>query len=104
MLSPSFPSESTLTRTVVPACKSRTNTSLFKFVSSGTRLLARLSNATQRPPAEIEGQLPPLSAGSPSELTLARSVIPACRSRTNTSANTLGSTPARLLALLSKAT
>src|SRR5204862_455509 len=52
---PWVPSEATLTRSVVPVCRSCTNTSVLPFVSPATRLVAALWNATKRPSAERAG-------------------------------------------------
>ena len=54
-LSACAPDESTLTRSVVPDCRSCTKTSAVPFVSFGTRFAAALSNATKRPSAEMAG-------------------------------------------------
>jgi len=51
----SVPSEATLTRSVVPVCRSWTNASVAPFVSPATRLVAKLTNATKRPSAESVG-------------------------------------------------
>jgi hypothetical protein len=53
---PCTPAELTLTRSVVPATRSRTKMSAFAFVSLGTRLLARLVKATKRPSDEMAGR------------------------------------------------
>src|SRR5205814_1751554 len=47
--------ESTLTRSVVPVCRSWTNTSMEPLVSPGTRLAASEAKATKRPSALIAG-------------------------------------------------
>src|SRR2546429_563179 len=52
---PWVPSEAPLTRSVVPVCRSWTNTSVAPFVSPATRLVAALWNATKRPSAERAG-------------------------------------------------
>ena len=52
---PWTPPGPTLTRSVVPVWRSRTNTSVLPLVSPGTRLLASESKATNRPSAEIAG-------------------------------------------------
>src|SRR5687767_9592934 len=89
-----MPVTSTLTRCVVPDCKSLMNTSLTPFVSSNeTRLVARLSKAIQRPSCEICGLLErgrlKVGRGSsglcPVPSTLTRAVDPAIISRTNMS-------------------
>ena len=54
-MSPSTVPESMLTSIVWPICRSRTNTSKNPLVSPGTRFVAPLSYATQRPLAEIAG-------------------------------------------------
>src|SRR2546422_463512 len=82
---PCVPCEATLTRLVLPALRSRANTSLAPFVSPPTRLLALDRNATNRPSAEIgAAKLSPLAC-APWELTLTRLVLPVFRSRTTTS-------------------
>ena len=53
--SPWLPSPATLTRSVVPACRSRTNTSRTPLVSPATRLVAVEVNTTKRPSALIPG-------------------------------------------------
>src|SRR5581483_4016880 len=47
------PVDETLTRVVIPVCRSRTNTSCAPLVSPGTRLDAVESNSTYRPSAEM---------------------------------------------------
>lgn len=49
------PPVSTLARTVVPATKSRTNTSMVKVPSPTTSLVAKVWKATYRPSALMEG-------------------------------------------------
>ena len=66
-------------------CKSRRKTSLRVFVSPGTRFVAQLKKATNRPSAEIEGRSVWEFACTPRELALTLSVVPLWRSRTNTS-------------------
>src|SRR5438445_6238564 len=101
---PCAPWEATLTRLVLPALRSRTNTSLAPFVSPPTRLLALDRNATKRPSAEIgAAKLSPLAC-APWELTLTRVVLPVLRSRTKTSPTAFVSPPTRLVAVESKAT
>jgi hypothetical protein len=75
------PDESTLTRSVVPADRSRTKMSTALFVSPTTRFVAWLANATNRPSAEIASgpKLPP-SPSAPDESTLTLSVVPVERS------------------------
>src|SRR5687767_3174678 len=65
----------TLTRSVVPARRSRTKTSSTPLLSPATRLEALLWNATKRPSAETDD--PRLSALPlvPPESTLTRSVV-----------------------------
>src|SRR5207244_1030493 len=82
---PWVPSESTLTRSVVPVCRSWTNTSVAPFVSPATRLVAVLWNATKRPSAERTGPALKPFPWLPPDATLTRSVVPVCRSWTNTS-------------------
>src|SRR2546428_83045 len=101
---PCAPWESTLTRLVLPVLRSRTKTSLTVFVSPPTRLVATELNATKRPLAEIDGtKLAPFSC-APWESTLTRLVLPALRSRTNTSLAPFVSPPTRLVAIELKAT
>ena len=79
------PPGSELTRSVVPACRSRTKMSYVPLVSPGTKLVANEAKATKRPPAESEGvKLLPLPWAPPGP-TLTRLVVPACRSRTKMS-------------------
>jgi hypothetical protein len=49
------PADEVETRSVRPVRQSCTNTSATPFVSPGTRLVASLTNATQRPSGEIAG-------------------------------------------------
>src|SRR5438552_3772355 len=101
---PCAPCEATLTRLVLPAFRSRTNTSLAPFVSPPTRLLALDRNATKRPSAEIgAAKLSPLAC-APWELTLTRVVLPVLRSRTKTSPTVFVSPPTRVVAVESKVT
>jgi len=76
------PLESTLTRAVVPACVSRTNTSITWLLSEATRLLERLSKATRRPSAETLGRKQIWFASTPAGPTLARTTTPLTPSRT----------------------
>ena len=103
--SPWAPALETLTRSVVPICRSRTNTSGCPLVSPGTRLVAADQKATKRPSALIagEGELLP-SAWAPVVVRLTRSVLPVSRSRTNTSTTPLVSPGTRLVAPDWKAT
>src|SRR5438128_2450321 len=106
---PSVPPEATLTRSVVPVCRSWTNTSVAPFVSPATRLVASLWNATKRPSAESAGKakkppLLPLPCVPPPDATLTRSLVPVCRSWTNTSVVPFVSPATRLVASLSNAT
>ena len=73
--SPSLPSEATLTRSVVPFCRSRTKMSMVSFPSPGTRLVASLWKATKRPSAEMDGEELGPNPSEPSEATLTRSVV-----------------------------
>src|SRR5439155_16786291 len=101
---PCAPWASPLTRLVLPVLRSRTKTSLTVFVSPPTRLFATELNATKRPLAEIDGtKLAPFPC-APWESTLTRLVLPAFRSRTNTSLAPFVSPPTRLLALDRNAT
>ena len=71
-----MPALSTLTRSVIPVCRSRTNTSCDPLVSPGTRLVAREAKATKRPSALSAGsELTPF-ASVPALSTLTRSVVP----------------------------
>src|SRR5439155_10710623 len=76
----------TLTGDVMPACKSRIKISVTPFVSSAIRSEAELSKTIHRPSGVIagleEGALP---VRRPLALTLTSVVVPASRSRTNTS-------------------
>jgi hypothetical protein len=66
------PTESTLIRSVVPVMRSRTKMSSTPFVSPGTRFVARLPNATNRPSAEIAGDRLSAFPWTPAESTLTR--------------------------------
>jgi hypothetical protein len=79
MLNPSLcaPPRPTLTRRVVPAPTSRTNTSGWPLVSPGTRLVASDEKATKRPSAETAGSPPDPLACTPPGPTFTRSVLPA---------------------------
>src|SRR5205814_757207 len=101
---PWVPPEATLTRSVVPVCRSCTNTSVAPLVSPATRLVAALWKATKRPAAESAGSLLTLLPWVPSEATLTRSVLPVCRSWTNTSVAPFVSPATRLVASLWNAT
>src|SRR6266508_2882130 len=70
---PPVPTE---TRCVVPATRSRTNTSVAPFVSSGTRFEAHEVNATALPLAEIDGARLRLSGCAPPGATDTRVVVP----------------------------
>src|SRR5439155_233563 len=101
---PWVPALSTLTRSVMPVCRSWTKTSAYPLVASATRLVAYDSKATKRPSALIEGlPLEPLPS-VPALLTLTRSVVPVHRSRTNTSCHPLVSPGTRWVAREEKAT
>src|SRR5207244_1459573 len=71
---PWVPSEAPLTRSVVPVCRSWTNTSVAPFVSPATRLVAALRDAQTRPPAERAGPALKPFPWTPPEATLMRSV------------------------------
>src|SRR5438552_10226937 len=115
---PCAPEELTLTRCVFavhPATdtpfvrqRSRTKTSVWSFVSPGTRLVASLEKATKRPSAETAGAKNPAKLSSfacaPVEDTLTRFVVPVIRSWTKTSTAPLVSRPTRLVASLENAT
>src|SRR5207249_3504361 len=68
------PSEATLTRSVTPVRRSWTKTSSALFESPLTRLEAKLSKATKRPSAEMDGAWDPPLPCAPSDATLTRSV------------------------------
>src|SRR5437870_2793555 len=101
---PWVPSEATLTRSVVPVCRSWTNTSVAPFVSPATRLVAVPWNATKPPSAERAGPALKPFPWVPSEATLTRSVVPVCRSWTNTSVAPFVSPATRLVAVSWNAT
>src|SRR5213592_1820721 len=88
----------------MPVCRSWTNTSVLPFVSPATRLVAVLWNATKRPSAERAAPALAALPSVPSEATLTRSVVPVCRSWTNTSDTLFVSPATRSAAALSKAT
>ena len=89
---------------VVETGRSWTNTSYAPFASPATRLLAVPWNTTKRPSAERAApELEPFP-WFPSEATLARSVVPVCRSWTNTSVAPFVSPATRLVAVLWNAT
>src|SRR5437016_6342465 len=64
-----------------PSC---TKMSGWRFVSFATKFVASLSKATTCPSAEIEEKYDVSLPSTPFESTLARLVVPACKSRTNT--------------------
>src|SRR4051812_28084336 len=70
------PSEATLTRRVVPVCRSRTKMSELSFASFGTRLSAHDESATYRPSAEADGRLLFDDVSPPPAATLTRRVVP----------------------------
>ena len=74
-----------LASVVVSACRSRTKTLEKSLSSALPRLSAADPNATNRPSAEIEGKVEAPSAPTPPVAWLTSVVVPACRSRTNTS-------------------
>ena len=78
------PFVATLTSVVVPAVRSRTNTSGLESASAGSRLVAFESNATLLPSAEIVDPPRPESEFALVSLleTLASVVVPVLRSRT----------------------
>ena len=73
-------------------------------MSPATRLVAKLLKATKRPSAEMLGVVLSESPWTPVRPTLMRSVVPATRSRTNTSGTPLVSKGTRSLAQLVNAT
>ena len=99
------PAVLTDTRVVVPATKSRTNTSRPVSVSSGSRSDASLKKATLVPSGDHTGlnELP-LPEAVPAVLTDTRVVVPATTSRTNTSRPVSVSSGSRSDAKLLKAT
>ena len=76
---PPMPTE---TRTVVPALRSRTNTSCFPLVSPGTRLVDVEENAMKRPLREMTASSLPALPSAPPIPGLARTVVPVFRSWT----------------------
>src|SRR5207245_3961041 len=90
-------------RIVVPAVRSRRNTSREEWVSAGTRLVADESNAMTRPSALIDGRVLSLSPCIPLVVTLTRSVVLVFPSCTKTSTAPLVSFATRLFAAESKA-
>ena len=108
--SPWIPSMVTLTRTVVPSARSRTNTSSKPPTSFGTRFVASLPKAMKRPSADTATDHGDAGCGlarspcAPDDETLTRSVVPACRSRRNTSATLLVSSGTSEVASLQKTT
>src|SRR5205814_6570006 len=89
---------------VVETARSWTNTSYARFASPATRLLAVLWNATKRPAAERAGPALESFPCVPPEATLTRSVVPVCRSWTNTSVAPFVSPATRLVPALRNAT
>ena len=87
MESLSEPSVATLTRRVVPAARSRTNTSTKPLASPATRSAASEPKATNRPSPEIAGDAhwKPSALCPPSDRSDTRSVDPDWASRTNVS-------------------
>ena len=85
---------------VVETARSWTNTSYAPFASPATRLVAVLWNATKPPSAERTGPALEPFPWVPPEATLTRSVVPVCRSRTNTSVAPFVSPATRLVAVL----
>ena len=92
------------TSVVVPATRSRTNTSPVPFVSPETRSLASETKAMSRPSSEIVGSVLGPFPGSPDVLREMTLVVPSCRSRTNTSRWLFVSFGARFVASDSKTT
>jgi hypothetical protein len=96
LLFPCPPALDTLTRVVVPVCRSCTNTSSLPLVSPATRVDAVEENATRRPSALMAGvQLRPFPCPPRLDM-LTRDVVPVCRSCTNTSKFPLVSPATRL--------
>src|SRR5947208_4418361 len=99
---PWVPSDATLTRSVTPVRRSCTKTSEPPLVSPLTRLEAKLSKATKRPSAEMDGLKERSLLWVTSDATLTRSVTPLRRSRTKMSGQLPGpqrnpQTPQRLV-------
>ena len=101
------------TRSVVPAARSRTNTSTVSLRSPLTRLVSEETNATYRPSALSAGRPKLLSSTPPASppvpcrsrlSTLTRSVVPVTRSCRNTSEASLVSPGTSVDALDTKAT
>src|SRR5439155_7654564 len=92
-----------LTRSMVPVGRSKTKTSTALLVSPATRLVAALAKATLRPSADSDGAEPAASPGAPPGGRTS-TVVPAPRSRTNTSTTSLVSPGARLWAAERNAT
>src|SRR5690606_34511413 len=92
------PSLATDTRSTCLASRSNTNTSGWRFVSPGTRLVARDSNTTNRPSGLMVGAWLVPSACAPLLETDTRSVVPVARSRTKTSTRPLVSPGTRFVA------
>ena len=85
--SPWAPPGPTLTRSIVPATRSKTKASATPLVSPGARLVAALAKATVRPSADRAGAVLGPSPGGPAPWLVRTSiVVPALRSRTKTSA------------------
>ncbi len=107
-LSASAPSVATLTRCVVPALRSWTNTSVVPLVSPSTRSGASERNTTIEPSPEIFGWTdplpPPTPATSPAGFLLTRSSAPVSSEATKMSFASFVSSSARLPAPEAKAT
>jgi hypothetical protein len=80
--SPWTPFVARLAITVVPAARSRTNTSNRPFESPGTRFVANEANATRFPSALIEGVALELFPSVSFEATLTTSVVRVVNART----------------------
>src|SRR5262245_25495871 len=85
--SPCLPLEETLTRSVVPSNRSRTNTSAVRLVSLGTRFSENDENATKRPSALTDGNSLSWSPCTPALLALTSSVTPGACWAEDASAN-----------------
>src|SRR5262245_2139904 len=111
VLSATLPLASLLMSWVRPVERSRRSNCTNVLVIPGTRLVASLTNATNRPSSETDGDefennvepLPP-SPVAPEGSTLTHSVVFVFRSNRNTSAYPFPSVDTRLLAALEKAT
>ena len=95
-----LPSPATLTRSMAPVARTAANTSRMRLVSPATRFDAADEKLTTPPSALMSDGASPLGPlpCSPEAETLTRTVWPAARSRTNTSAAPLVSPATRFVA------